>query len=131
MPVQRGITLSAALVVTGCLATPRAQDAPAPREYASQLQHDEPECARNVMVFDPGTIPQRRYHEIASLSATCYPGALANCERRLKARACELGADAIILGDTTRDAPPPGASPQSLVSRSARAVRWTDGNELH
>ncbi len=57
MPVQRGITLSAALVVTGCLATPRAQDAPAPREDASQLQHDEPECARNVMVFDPGTIP--------------------------------------------------------------------------
>lgn len=121
----------AALLVAGCLATPRLQDAPAPGEYASALHHDDPECPADFLVFEPRTIPQRRYRAIASLSATCYPGTLANCERRLKARACELGASAIILGDTTRVTPPPGASPQSLVSRSAVAVRWDDTAPLH
>ena len=107
-----------------CVGTPRMQDAPAPRDFYKEVSEKETPCDRPVSVVPAGSLPARPYREIANLSATCSPGSMDLCERRLKQRACELGADALLLEEAA-GGPNPSAVPiQSLVSRNARALRW-------
>jgi hypothetical protein len=109
----------------GCWAlTPRIEDATAPRDFYAQTQPSKSKCVREIAVFPPGALPARPHKDVASLSATCYPGALELCEQRMKDRACELGGDALLLLESTAGPNPAGASRQSLVARSGRAVRW-------
>jgi hypothetical protein len=69
---------------------------------------------------------RRPYRELASLSATCSPGARELCERRLLDRACQLHASAVILAPETAGGTPLGASTLSHISLSGRAVRWSE-----
>ena len=109
----------------GCFAgTPRIQDAPAPRDFYKQVTEKEAPCDHPVKLLPAGAQPGRRYREIASLSATCSPGAIELCERRLKERACVLGADALLLTESESGANPAAIPMQSQVSRSARALQW-------
>jgi len=109
----------------GCgVATPRAQDAPAPLDFYKEATEKEKPCDRPVKVLPAGSSLGRPYREIASLSATCSPGSTELCERRLKERACELGADALLLSDAEPGPNPNNVPIQSLVSRNARALRW-------
>jgi hypothetical protein len=68
----------------------------------------------------------RPYQEVATVSATCYPGTPRLCEQRLTQRACELKADAVILVESTAGGTPAGSSTQSQIAMSGRAVRWTE-----
>ena len=104
--------------------TPRLEDTHAPRDFYAQLRRPESKCDRNIAMLPSGSTPGRPHKEVSSLSATCSPGAIDVCEQRLKDRACELGADAVIPVESTPGASPAGASGQTLVSRSARAIRW-------
>src|SRR3954454_10308406 len=96
MMVRAWIVL-AALPLLGCwAATPRPEDAHAPRDFYAQIHPAESKCDRDIAMLPPGATPGRPYKEVASLSATCSPGSIELCERRLKERACELGADALV-----------------------------------
>jgi hypothetical protein len=116
---------SAALCSCGGVGTLRPEDAPAPRDFYAQIRPaEEPRCQRELRLFHASqSVPAHQV--VSTLSVTCSPGALPVCERRLLARACELEADALILDESSRPAGvPPGASSQSLVSRTGRAIRF-------
>jgi hypothetical protein len=115
-----------ASTVGGCwpALTPRPQDSNAPRDFYSQVRPSESKCDREIAVFPAGATPGRPHKEVASLSATCSPGAIDVCERQMKERACELGADALVLAEPSAGPNPAGPSGQSLVSRNGRAIRW-------
>jgi hypothetical protein len=123
---RRFTLLIGPVVFSGCGAalTPRVQDAPAPRDFFTEVHEKETPCDHEVVVFPPEASVAKPYKELASMSATCSPGAVDICERRLKERACALGADAVILVGSGPSPQPAGGSNQSIVSRSGRAVRW-------
>ena len=100
------------------------QDAPAPRDFFAQVHDKEEACDHEVVVFRPGAPIARPYKEVGSLSATCSPGAADICERRLRERACALGADGLVLVDPTAGPSPAEVAGQSLISRDGRAIRW-------
>ena len=115
-----------ASILGGCwpALTPRPQDAHAPRDFYAQIRPPESKCEREIAVLPAGSTPGRPHKEVASLSATCSPGSIEVCERRMQERACELGADAVVLVEPSPGPNPVGASGQTLVSRSARAIKW-------
>ena len=116
---------SCLVLATGCwAATPRIEDAQAPRDFYAEINPSASTCDREVLVFPAGAAPGRPFKELASLSATCSPGSIALCERRMKDRACELGADAVVLVDTEPGPNPATPARQRLTSRSGRAIRW-------
>jgi hypothetical protein len=109
-----------------CLAlTPHPEDAQAPRDFYRQVRPPASTCKRMVEVLSPETPIRRPYKELSALSATCSPGARSVCERRLKDRACERGADAVLL-NADAGPTPAGASSLSEISVSGRAVAWAD-----
>src|SRR5690349_22182849 len=120
------VILGSIALVAGCLGAPRIEDAHAPRAYWDSVNGPEPKCDRPLAVIPAHAVSGRPHREIANISVTCYPGVLWVCERRLKERACELGADAVLLSDALPGPNPAGGSRQSTVSQSGRAVRWED-----
>jgi hypothetical protein len=112
--------------IAGCTlaTTPRVQDSLAPHDTYTQAVDKEPPCERRVELVRSPSVPALPYQVVGSLSATFYPGAPGLCERRLLARACEIKADAVMLNEPERGGTPPGASAQSAISMSGRAVRW-------
>ncbi|HET9931038.1 MAG TPA: hypothetical protein VFQ35_10135 [Polyangiaceae bacterium] len=120
----RALVLLCGCVAVSCLATPRPQDAPAPRDYFHQAKAPSSTCEPRVEVLRSAAEALRPYREVATLSASCYPGTPRLCEDRLAQRACELKADAVILMEPTSGGTPPGSSGQSEISMSGRAVRW-------
>jgi hypothetical protein len=126
MPAHRfALAAFACPLVAACwAATPRPEDAHAPRDFYAQIHPPEAKCDRNIAMLPPGAMPGRAHKEVASLSASCSPGTIEVCEQRMKVRACELGADAVLLTEPGPGPNPVGASGQTLVSRSGRAIRW-------
>jgi hypothetical protein len=125
MQIRFRLTLIS-LVLTGCnfMATPRIEDAPAPRDYYRLARPSERKCSRDVSILRADQVGGRPYQELRSLSATCYPGTPGVCEQTLLERACELEADALLVLEPQALGAPAGASTQSLSSMTARAVRW-------
>jgi hypothetical protein len=105
-------------------ATPRLEDASAPNDAYEQTRGAP--CEPPVELLRSESEARRPYRDVASLSASCYPGAPRLCENRLLARACELKADAVILRPSVPGGTPVGASKQSQISVDARAVRWAE-----
>jgi hypothetical protein len=103
----------------------RPEDSTAPQEYRASMRPREL-CAPEVELIRSASSANRPYREVASLSASCYPGVLSECERRLLDRACELKAQAIILTEGKAEGAPPGGTTDSRVVRSAIAVRWVE-----
>ena len=124
LAARRMIALVASLAVSACITTPRPEDAQATREFLSVDTYREKECDHPVAMIPAGAPTGRPRRELANISATCYPGSLWLCERRLKERACALGADAVLLTDAEPGPNPAGGSRLSQVSQSGRAVRW-------
>ncbi|HET7542150.1 MAG TPA: hypothetical protein VFK05_19920 [Polyangiaceae bacterium] len=118
--------LGALVALLGCnyVATPRIQDAPAPRDYYRLVKPAERKCARDVPLLNADQAGGRPYQELRTVSATCYPGTPGVCEQTLLERACELEADALLLREPSALGSPPGANPQSATSMTALAVRW-------
>ena len=126
-----GMMVAVLLACVGCASISpslalRPEDASASRDFYRGLKPAERTCKRDVPLLSSAEVGGRPYREVSALSATCYPGAPAACERTLANRACELNADALILNESSAGGTPPGASSQSAVSMSARAVNWTD-----
>lgn len=123
--IGRGLALSSAAWFVACFAaTPRIEDASAPRDFREQVAGADAECHRLVELVEEGARVSRPYDELAMLSATCSPGARSLCERRLKESACARGADAVLLVAPVPGALPPGSSGFSQIAVSGRAVRW-------
>lgn len=116
-------SLMVACTVGDYLATPRAVDAPAIHDYAKQACKPPDHCPRRIDIFEVTQFDESAYTAVGTISATCYPGARAVCEQTLKARACELDADAVVIVPSASSAVPPGASGQSLSSMTGRALR--------
>jgi hypothetical protein len=100
------------------------QDAQAPQDFYRQLTRKEKPCDRPIEMLPAGSRPGRPHREIASLSASCAVGFTGLCERHLRERACALGADALLLADAEAGPNPAAPAAQSLMSLSARALRW-------
>ncbi len=115
--------LMVACTVGDYLATPRAVDAPAIQDYAKQACKPVDRCPRRIDIFEVTQFDESAYTAVGTISATCYPGARAVCEQTLKARACELDADVVLIVPSASSAVPPGASGQSLSSLTGRALR--------
>jgi hypothetical protein len=117
-------------VTVGCssilLPTPHVEDDAAPFDYYAEAKAPKQSCSPAVELVREASTVHRTYAEVASLSASCYPGAPQLCEQRLLVSACEHQADALILMSPEPGSTPLGASRQSQVSMSGRAVRWTD-----
>jgi len=114
------------LVLTRCnfMPTPRIEDSPAPRDYYRLAKPSERKCRRDVPILRGDQAGGRPYQELETLSATCYPGTPGVCEQTLLERACERGADALLLVEPQALGSPVGASTQSSTSMTARALRW-------
>jgi len=106
-----------------CLGTPRVEDAPAIQDYVRQAHPPAKTCHRHVELHRSAPVDEGDYVVVATLSATCYPGAPSICEQSLTERACKLGADILVVVDTAARGTPAGASGQSLSSLSARAMK--------
>lgn len=120
-------SLPIVLLLSGCLSAlwpMRNEDLHAPGEVYRSANPEKSTCTHLVELWPSTPLTARPYKEIAKITATCYPGAITICERRLRDRACQLGADAVIAVKSEAGGTPPGASQQSLVSRSGRAVRF-------
>jgi hypothetical protein len=128
-------TLLACVCLTACvspqLVTPNTQDANAPGDTILQLRgaSDRSRCSRHVQVVPPAVGATRPFRSIASVSATCSPGALSVCEQHLRERACELQGDAVILSDKVGEPAPTTGSTRALVARSGQVVRWVDATQ--
>ena len=112
--------------LAGCnyMATPRIEDAPAPRDYYRLAKPKERKCSRDVPLLNADQVGGRPYQEIKTISATCYPGTPGVCEQTLLERACELEADALLVREPSASGSPPGANSQSSTSMTALALRW-------
>jgi hypothetical protein len=106
------------------MATPRIEDAPAPRDYYRLAKPSERKCSRDAPILGANQVGGRAYQELSTLSATCYPGTPGVCEQALLERACELDADALLVLEPRALGSPAAASTQSLTSMTAQAVRW-------
>ena len=100
-----------------------SDSAPPASIYVAEAKPAKP-CDPPVELLHSSEQANRPYLEVASLSATCYPGTPKLCERVLLQHACEHQADAIILVPAQAGATPAGAAPAQM-SMSGRAVRWT------
>lgn len=105
--------------------TPRPEDASAPDDFFKAVNPRKSRCAPAVLVLRESEVGERKFHELSQISATCYPGAPSACRQTLSERACALKADALILSEAPEGgATPVGASGQSAISVSGRAVKW-------
>ncbi len=122
------LRVASVLLLSGCstVLTPRSEDASALPDSYRQATAPPVDCEPMVELLRSAAEVRRPYRQVADLSATCYPGAPRVCEQRLLARACQLHATAVVLSEPTAEGTPPGASGQSRVSMSGRAVRWSD-----
>lgn len=118
------------LLASGCMrmATPRIEDAAAPRDAYAQIKRGtgESECDKQISLWRSEAEVVRHFEQVATISSTCSPGAPSVCEQHLRKRACELEADAVLLGESNSGSSPWGGSSRSLVSLSGRAIRWLD-----
>lgn len=121
------VLLGSIALAAGCFGTPRVEDAHAPRAYWEEVVGSrESKCDRPIDVVPAHAMLGRARREVANITVSCYPGVPWVCERLLKERACELGADAVLLSDAEPGPNPAGGSRQSMVSKSGRAVRWEE-----
>ncbi len=120
--------MSLVVPLLGCavtpVLTPRPEDASAPGDYYRALNPGTRQCKHEVPLLRADEVGTRTYRELSAVSATCYPGASNACRQTLSERGCELHADAVILDDSAGAGTPPGASNQSSISSSGRAVKW-------
>ena len=117
------------LLTSGCVrfATPHIEDSAAPGDTLAQLhlRGEKSTCDEHVQLVRSEAEATRQFESVAAISSTCSPGARGVCEQHLRERACELRADAVILGGGSgANAAPYGGSTRSLVSVAGRAVRW-------
>ncbi len=106
-----------ALFGAGCAST---------TQPAAPYRLSEPEpvsCLHPVSVLTAAQASRPAYHEVARLSATCPGIAPTQCERTLLARACDLGADAIIV---QRELPIARTKYTSRMAEEAIAVRFAE-----
>jgi hypothetical protein len=85
-----------------------------------------PACEHPVELLEPGTATLRPHRSIASLSATCSPGTPRVCKQSLLRRACDLGADALLINERPSSGGQWQGSDYNLKSMAASAIRWTE-----
>ncbi len=90
------------------------------RAVPAQSSSDKRDCDDRVALMAPDSLIRIPHHEVGQRAVTCNVGLVRDCENQLKAWACELGADVVIV-DTT---PIYGNPSQRLVGRDGRAIRY-------
>ena len=105
-----------ALFGAGCASTTQ------PEGPYRLIQPEPVSCLHPVSVLSAAQASRPAYREVARMSATCPGIAPTQCEQTLLARACELGADAIII---QREQPIARTKYTSRMAEEAIAVRFT------
>lgn len=124
------LVLATVLLSAGCVRPAIVLDQYAQPELVWKVVAKEEKCARHVEVLR--SVPEGA-EVVADLSATCDPLDLGACSRGLVQRACELGADAVVIP------PEPGAQAElsdvpgsmAVVNRKGTAVRAPGGAAPH
>ena len=85
----------------------------------TEAPREDPPCDREVPFVDARIARERPHRELSRISVTCGVGLVQDCDERLRRRACNVGADAIVRDDE-------GGTPVTgrLPSASAALVRW-------
>jgi uncharacterized protein YbjQ (UPF0145 family) len=116
------LSVLGALLACACAGLAEPREALGPPEFVQRTK-PEPSCDHVVELVQSGAT-DRPYDEVSRISVTCHPSAQEICERRLRARACTLGADAVLLmpPDSEGTGKPPYS--QSQIAQSGVAVRY-------
>jgi hypothetical protein len=85
-------------------------------------------CAHPIETYGVGAIPKRPYRVLSRTSVTCTYYVPEECDDALKARACELGGDGILVESLDESSTPKGPYVSSTRNpkkmRSASIVAW-------
>ncbi|MFZ5893198.1 MAG: hypothetical protein ACOY0T_19215 [Myxococcota bacterium] len=110
------------LLASACWGVPHPRESLGPKEFVERAK-PERSCDHLVEVVDTSAAA-RPYQELSRMTATCHPTAPSLCERRLRERACSLGADAVLLTPTEADRTPNSPYAHSQIAQNGIAVRW-------
>ncbi len=86
------------------------------------------QCKRRIETYGVGALPTRPYRVISRSSVTCTYYVPDECDDALKARACDLGGDAVLVESLDESSSPKGpyvpskSGPKKL--RTAAIVAW-------
>jgi hypothetical protein len=105
----------------GPLFTPAPKSASGTEFNLAPTAPAPPACTRSIDVLSESQATQRSYDVIDRISVTCDVDRPSDCKQRLVRRACEVGADAVVVSDEQRG-PKPARGPMS----SGMLVRWGD-----
>lgn len=112
--------LFAALVLLGASACASAAQPEPPYRLGGMAQTA---CAHPVQLLTLDQVGQP-YREVSQLSVACPFLSVSTCERRLLARGCELGADAIVITRTSVLAARGRRPNQAELADEAVAIRF-------
>jgi len=119
-------SIAVVILLAGCSSMSEMHDADdfALRDSFAAVRAEKG-CERPLEVISSASLIRRPYRQLASLSTSCSPGVPHLCERRLKERACALGADALVYQRNRGGVSYTGAV-YNEVSLDGRALRWVD-----
>jgi hypothetical protein len=95
-----------------------------PELYLQQTPPAPPSCDGAVDVVGQSELDARAHDVLSELSVTCPAGVPDDCRERLLARACEKGADAVLLDEVQLTRPEPALSGPQQRSMSGTAIAW-------
>jgi hypothetical protein len=112
--------LGISLGLVGCVTTPR--EVPTVQDL---IKHSKPapRCEHLVEFVDRDRA-NRPYTELSRASVTCHPALPDLCERSLRDKACEVGADAVLLVPATSGASRSVPNTRDQVWKDAVLARW-------
>ncbi|MBW2454571.1 MAG: hypothetical protein JRI68_08675 [Deltaproteobacteria bacterium] len=126
------VALATITLFSGCLqpvlAPPADNPQGSPEMFLQQAPPDPPTCDRPIQLIAASKTITLGHEELGQISVTCLAGVPNDCEDRLRAHACERGADAVQLerDDPSLTRPEYAAGgPQQRTLRGL-AIRWTD-----
>lgn len=126
------VALVQVALLAGCLqpvlAPPADNPDGSPEMFLQQTPPEPPACDRPIQVIAASKTITLGHEELGQISVTCLAGVPDDCEDRLRAHACERGADAVQLepDDPSLTRPEYAAGGPQQRTLGGRAIRWTD-----
>jgi len=91
--------------------------------------HTYEQCSRRIETYELGATLPRPYRVLSRTSVTCTPYVPNECDDALRARACDLGGDAVLIAGIDQNSTPrtpwePTRKSVAQKMRSAIIVAW-------
>ena len=123
---------SASAALLSCLqpvvGPPADQPEGSPELFLHQPAPAPPPCDRPIQLIAASKTVTLGHEELGQISVTCLASVPNDCEDRLRAHACQRGADAVKLepADPELTRPDYAAGGPQQRTLGGRAIRWTD-----